>query len=460
MAFALPLFFSRILDANSDVLSGGKLYVYDAGTSTPTDFYTTSALSVAHANPLSADSGGLFANCFFAAGDYKLKFTTSAGVTVLEIDNYHVEEEGTQIDFPTVVKTANFTVTAADRGKVFLVDASGGNIAVSADSETLGSGFPFFIADRGASGTTTIAGTGAQTVDGAASVSISNQYSAIGFVSVGAAGWQSIATSDLSAFALLASSNVFTADQTIRSSDAGAAFGPLLILDRNSASPAASDLGAQIIFRGRDSAGNATDYADINLFIIDPTNGSEDGQVTIRTVTAGGALTNQLVAADGVIIGSPTGGDLGVGTINATGIYDDGVLLTPGGSALLGTITTTSGTEQTLGSLVLTSYTFLKLIWRGVSTGGTVSFSVGNSSSDDVVVTQATGGASGAIHGTTEIQLSTGKAITMAAISGTSGTAIGITQDTTALTTASTAVYVNGGGGTFDAGTIDVYGIR
>jgi hypothetical protein len=83
---------------------------------------------------------------------------------------------------------------------------------------------------------------------------------------------------------------------------------------------------------------------------------------------------------------------------------------------------------------------------------------VGNSSSDDVFITQATGGAGGEIHGTTEIQLSTGKAVTMAAISASG--AISITVVTTAITTASTAVYLDANGASLDAGSIDVYGIR
>lgn len=251
----------------------------------------------------------------------------------------------------------------------------------------------------------------------------------------------------------------FNSTFTITSTDAGADVGPNLTLDRFSASPAASDNLAAIAFRGRDSTAAETNYATVYGIISDPTNGSEDGQLIIQTMIAG-TNSDRLKIGAGVFTASATGGDQGVGTINATGVYDDGVLLTPGGSTLLGTITTTSGTEQTLSGLTLTSYKFLKLIWRGVSTGGTVSFGLGNSGSDDVVVTQATGGAGGVIHGTTEIELSTGKSITMASIAITPGSAIGITVNTTSITNASTAVFLDGGGGTLDAGSIDVYGIK
>lgn len=203
MAFTLPALPLRLTDANGNILAGAKMYVFDAGTTTPTDCYTSSALSVAHPNPLVADSGGLFDEAFFAAGTYKIRFTTSADATVWEVDNYTVEASGSQVDFPTAVKTANFSVSADDRGTVFLCDASGApglNIICSADSEELTDGFPFFVVNIGATGSATIQGNGSQTVDGAASQDITTQYGSVGYVSRGAAGWQSVMKSNLGDF--------------------------------------------------------------------------------------------------------------------------------------------------------------------------------------------------------------------------------------------------------------------
>src|SRR5689334_10420947 len=45
-------------DDVGNVLSGGFVYVYLSGTSTPTDTYTTSALTVANTNPVELDSAG------------------------------------------------------------------------------------------------------------------------------------------------------------------------------------------------------------------------------------------------------------------------------------------------------------------------------------------------------------------------------------------------------------------
>ena len=85
--------------------------------------------------------------------------------------------------------------------------------------------------------------------------------------------------------------HLFSADTTdqviIENSDAGLDTAPDLVLYRNSASPAADDNLANIVFRANDSAGNAADYASIVAQIEDPTNASEDGILDIMTSAAG-----------------------------------------------------------------------------------------------------------------------------------------------------------------------------
>ena len=73
--------------------------------------------------------------------------------------------------------------------------------------------------------------------------------------------------------------------------DAGAGVGPFIVLDRASASPAASDVLGQIVFRGRDSGTNETAYAQIQANIVDPTDSSEDGSLDFKVVTAGSLTT-------------------------------------------------------------------------------------------------------------------------------------------------------------------------
>jgi hypothetical protein len=51
---------ARATDSDNNPLSGAKLFFYATGGTTPADVYTTSALNVAHSNPVEADSSGLF----------------------------------------------------------------------------------------------------------------------------------------------------------------------------------------------------------------------------------------------------------------------------------------------------------------------------------------------------------------------------------------------------------------
>jgi len=76
------------VDSTGAPLAGAKLYFYQAGTTTPTDTYTTSARSVAHANPVVADSEGVFDAIYLGTTyNYKAVLKTSGDVTVWTQDN-------------------------------------------------------------------------------------------------------------------------------------------------------------------------------------------------------------------------------------------------------------------------------------------------------------------------------------------------------------------------------------
>jgi len=79
------------------------------------------------------------------------------------------------------------------------------------------------------------------------------------------------------------------------STDADAGVGPVFDLTRNSASPAADDGLAQIRFNGKDSGGNELSYAHLRAFIVDPTDGSEDGRFEIDVREAGGQRSRLLI---------------------------------------------------------------------------------------------------------------------------------------------------------------------
>ena len=80
---------------------------------------------------------------------------------------------------------------------------------------------------------------------------------------------------------------------TITSTDAGAGTEPLLVLYRDSASPADSDDLGQIVFRGVNDADQDVSYASIFAEALDVSDGTEDGQVKIQ-VMDGGSLTSHM----------------------------------------------------------------------------------------------------------------------------------------------------------------------
>lgn len=135
---------------------------------------------------------------------------------------------------------------------------------------------------------------------------------------------------------------------TIRVTDDGGLAGPRLDLYRDSASPAANDYIAVVRLFGKNSAGNNTSYADILGTIVDPTNASERGRLTLRTTQAG-AETSVATLEQGVQVGAPAGGDKGVGTLNATGLYVNNVALgTLAWANFTPTVTLVGGTGNTV----------------------------------------------------------------------------------------------------------------
>ena len=79
----------QFFDDNGDPLTGGLLYTYAAGTTTPLTSYTDSTGATANANPIVLDSAGrVSGEVWLTTGSsYKLVLKTSAGVTIWTNDN-------------------------------------------------------------------------------------------------------------------------------------------------------------------------------------------------------------------------------------------------------------------------------------------------------------------------------------------------------------------------------------
>ena len=82
-----PTPFQTVLDDTGVAVSGALIYTYTAGTTTAAATYTTSALSVANANPIVADSAGRYVAYLAAGANMKFVYKTAAGATIRTQDN-------------------------------------------------------------------------------------------------------------------------------------------------------------------------------------------------------------------------------------------------------------------------------------------------------------------------------------------------------------------------------------
>lgn len=295
--------------------------------------YSTTAISGYNATP-PADDGSVAGSNQLFWSTIKTKLPDPIKTALESIDTKLV----TAADLGPVAKITTYTTVAGDHEKT--LECSGTFTVSLMTAASAGSGYTVEVNNQGVDIITVSRATGADTINGtAADVTIAaknsltfrcnssaNGYDIIG----GALPWLAASTSISSSVTLGA--NTFTADQTIQSTDAGAGVGPLLVLDRDSASPADSDLLGKVKFQGNDSAASNEEYANVYAKIIDKTAGTEDAQLITQTVIAG-TLADRLKVGAGIVVGSATGGDQGAGTINATAIYDDGVLITAGAAA-------------------------------------------------------------------------------------------------------------------------------
>ncbi|HVX30027.1 MAG TPA: hypothetical protein VHA53_06065 [Nitrolancea sp.] len=83
--FQLPK--PTLFDANGDPLPGGKVYFYEAGTSTPLTVYSDSGLTTPVTQPVEADASGRFAVTYVPTGGYKVIVTDASDVLLYSADN-------------------------------------------------------------------------------------------------------------------------------------------------------------------------------------------------------------------------------------------------------------------------------------------------------------------------------------------------------------------------------------
>jgi hypothetical protein len=78
--------YSQRMDVNGDPLAGCKLYVFEAGTSTPATVFEDYSLSIEHTHPISADAAGIIPMFWVADGTYRVRLTDSSGNEIFDDD--------------------------------------------------------------------------------------------------------------------------------------------------------------------------------------------------------------------------------------------------------------------------------------------------------------------------------------------------------------------------------------
>ena len=104
------------------VLTGGKLYTYAAGTTTPLTSYTTSAGNVARTNPIVLDAAGRVAEggeIWITSASYKFVLKDSTDVLIATYDNISgIGASAYQIqNFTGTGSQTVFTLSAASFGE-------------------------------------------------------------------------------------------------------------------------------------------------------------------------------------------------------------------------------------------------------------------------------------------------------------------------------------------------------
>jgi hypothetical protein len=109
---------AQFFDNSGNVLTGGKLYTYDAGTTTPAVTYTNSSGLTAQPNPIVLNAAGRVPDSgeiwLSDSISYKFSLQTSAGVQIATYDNI----SGINSNFVTY-GTQTQTITATQSQTVF-----------------------------------------------------------------------------------------------------------------------------------------------------------------------------------------------------------------------------------------------------------------------------------------------------------------------------------------------------
>jgi hypothetical protein len=187
----------QFLDNAGNILSGGKLSYFQAGTAIAQATYSDQAGSFANTNPIILNGDGRLTVPVYlgSANDYKELVTTSAGVTVnpWPFDNIPKAAAVATSSYAllsqpwTITTAATVNLVSTDAGKAYECNATSNAITVNLPSAaTVGNGKGFTFKKTAGTYSVTLDAYGSETIDGAATLSISGFNESVGIVSDGA----------------------------------------------------------------------------------------------------------------------------------------------------------------------------------------------------------------------------------------------------------------------------------
>jgi hypothetical protein len=193
----------RVTDTSGNPVSGAKCKFYNAGGIVARTVYSDADLTVSLGSTVTCNSGGSPAASGGAGAQvlihtgttpFKIVITDSADDPLYEFDNMSGALDTSSFDADTAIprtsveiKSTNYSVLDADRGKVFNVDSTGGNVQITLPSAvTVGNNWRVTVRHTGTANAVTIAAPGGQTINGATSLTLSYQFESVTLVSDGA----------------------------------------------------------------------------------------------------------------------------------------------------------------------------------------------------------------------------------------------------------------------------------
>ena len=264
----------------SSIAASYKLFQYQAGTTTKANTYTDSGGGTANSNPMTLNSDGRLDQDIYINQSMKFVLATSAAgdpptSSIWTIDNALSTEQL----WTTVSKTSNYTVLEADRDKVIRADATSGTVTVTlVAAATAGDGFQVAVKKVDSSANTVIIdGSASETIDGAATLTLSTQYDVALLICDGS-NWH-VTNSAASQSTSFSVDNATNSDVT-----------NLITLQHTTTGSPAAGIGTGILFNGESGDEAPSNFGRLAFVADDITAGTEDTYAEFQARRAGAAL--------------------------------------------------------------------------------------------------------------------------------------------------------------------------